>query len=155
MTKSITLNPSRRTLTILALAGIAFAAIISVTYFADLRSGSSSLPAGCVKPTNGFVIIASETGFNDSIGHGAPEKPWPIITVQKGAAVTIVVCNTDRQAHGFQIAHYFDSSIETVEPGQVLRVPFVASQTGTFQIYCSIFCTIHVYMQSGQLVVNS
>lgn len=153
MTKSTTLNASRRTLTILALAGVAFAAIISVTYFAD-RNGGSSLPAGCVKPANGFVIIASDTGFNDSIGHGAPEKSWPIITVHQGEAVTIVVCNTDRQAHGFQIAHY-DSSIQTVEPGQVLKVPFVANQAGTFQIYCSIFCTIHVYMQSGLLNVTA
>ncbi|HEV2389883.1 MAG TPA: hypothetical protein VGS04_04080 [Nitrososphaerales archaeon] len=141
-------------MTILALAGVAFAAIISVTYFAD-RNGGSSLPAGCVKPANGFVIIASDTGFNDSIGHGAPEKSWPIITVHQGEAVTIVVCNTDRQAHGFQIAHYFDSSIQTVEPGQVLKVPFVANQAGTFQIYCSIFCTIHVYMQSGLLNVTA
>jgi hypothetical protein len=149
------LNASKRTLTILTLAGIAFAAI-AVTYFADLnRSGTSSLPSGCVRPANGFVIIASEAGFNNSIGHGAPEKPWPIITVQKGAAVTIVVCNTDRQAHGFQITHYYDSSIQTVEPGQVLRVPFIADQAGTFQIYCSIFCTIHVYMQSGLLNVTA
>jgi len=149
------LNASRRTLTILVLAGVAFAAIISVTYFADLnRSGGSSLPAGCVKPADGFVIVASETGYNNSIGHGAPEKPWPVVTVQKGATVTIVVCNADRQAHGFQITHYFDSSIETVEPGQVIRVQFVADQTGTFQIYCSIFCTIHIYMQSGQLIVT-
>lgn len=148
------MNASRRTLAILALSGIAIAAIISVTYLSDFNRGGTTLPPGCVKPANGFLIIASELGYNDSIGHGAPTKAWPIITVKNGTAVTIVVCNTDRQAHGFQIKHYFDSSIETVLPGQVITVPFIANQAGTFQIYCSIFCTIHIYMQSGQLVVT-
>lgn len=115
----------------------------------------SKLPPGCVKPANGFLIIANQQGFNNSIGHGAPTKPWPVITVQKGSTVDIVVCNGDVQAHGFQVEHYFDSNIETVEPGQVVHVSFVVTQAGTFEIYCSIFCSIHIYMQSGQLVVNS
>jgi nitrous oxide reductase len=142
-------------MTILALAGIAIAAIILVTYIADFnRNNTTSLPPGCIKPAGGFVVIASGLGYNDSIGHGVPAKPWPIITVKNGSAVTIVVCNTDREAHGFQITHYFDSSIETVEPGQVITVPFIANQTGTFQIYCSIPCTIHSFMRSGQLIVT-
>lgn len=130
------------------------AAIVAVSYIADLNRTSVTLPPGCVKPAGGFVVIASGLGYNDSIGHGAPAKPWPIITVKNGTTVKIVVCNTDRQAHGFQITHYFDSSIETVGPGQVITVPVVADKTGTFQIYCSIFCTIHIYMQSGQLIVT-
>ncbi len=149
------MNPSRRTLVIVALAGLAVAAIVSVTYFSDLgRSTNSSLPPGCVKPAGGFLIIASNTGYNDSIGHGAPEKSWPIITVHQGQNVSIVVCNVDEQAHGFQITHYFDQSIETVVPGQVLRVSFVATEAGHFDIYCSILCTIHIYMQSGLLNVT-
>jgi heme/copper-type cytochrome/quinol oxidase subunit 2 len=149
------MNANRQALLILTLAGIVVAAIVSVTYAADLsKNSSASLPAGCVKPAGGFLVIASVVGYNDSIGHGAPTKSWPIITVKKGASVTIVVCNIDRQAHGFQITHYFDSSIETVEPGHVITVQFVAAQAGTFEIYCSIFCTIHIYMQNGQLIVN-
>jgi len=149
------LSQNRRVLVALALAGLAVAAIIGITYAVDLaRNSSPALPPACVKPAGGFLVIASNLGYNDSIGHGAPSKPWPMISVNKGASVIIVVCNTDRQAHGFQIAHYFDNSIETIDPGQVITVPFVADQTGTFQIYCSIFCTIHIYMQSGQLIVN-
>jgi hypothetical protein len=149
------LNSSRRTMAILILAGMAVAAIISVTYVADFgRNNNPSLPAGCVKPAGGFLVIASTLGFNNSIDHGAPTKPWPVFTVAKGATVNIVVCNTDRQAHGFQITHYFDSSIETVAPGQVMKVQFVANQSGAFLIYCSIFCAIHVYMQNGQLLVS-
>jgi hypothetical protein len=151
---------NRKTSAALVLAAAAVAAIIGVTYVNDLasrsgsNSGGASLPPGCVKPAGGFLIIASNVGYNDSIGHGAPAKPWPIIHVEKGSTVNIVVCNTDFQSHGFQITHYFDSSIETVIPGQVIKVSFVASSTGTFQIYCSIFCTIHIYMQSGQLIVS-
>ncbi len=148
------MNARRRTLVIVALAGIALAAIISVTYEVDLnKSGSASLPAGCVRPAGGFLIIASNTGYNDSIDHGAPAKPWPILTVHQGQNVSIVVCNIDEQAHGFQVNHYFDKSIETIVPGQVLRVSFIADETGNFDIYCSILCTIHIYMQSGLLQV--
>ena len=116
---------------------------------------SRPLPPGCVKPPGGFLIIASNLGYNDSITHGAPQKTWPIITVKQGQTVDIVVCNIDVQAHGFQITHYSDSSEVTLEPGQVLKVPpFVADRAGSFQIYCEIFCSIHIYMQSGQLLVT-
>lgn len=115
--------------------------------------GARPLPAGCAKPAGGFLIIASDTGFNDSIGHGAPQKNWPIVDVQQGQNVTIVVCNIDVQAHGFQITHYYDQNEVTMTPGQVIKVNFVASEAGTFSIYCEIFCSIHVYMQSGLLNV--
>ena len=138
------------------MAAIGVASIISATYVEDFsrNNGGVSLPAGCVKPTGGFLIIASNLGYNDSVDHGAPTKAWPLITAHKGESVNILVCNTDRQAHGFQITHYFDSSIETVGPGQFVKISFVADQAGTFEIYCSIFCTIHVYMQNGQLLIN-
>jgi len=112
------------------------------------------LPSYCSRPADGYLIVASAKGYNDSVDHGVPLKPWPVIDVQKGATVTITVCNTDNQAHGFQVTHYLDSKIETVAPGQAYTVSFVANQTGSFRIYCSIFCTVHWAMQSGQLVVS-
>jgi heme/copper-type cytochrome/quinol oxidase subunit 2 len=115
----------------------------------------TNLPAGCVKPPGGYLIIANINGFNDSIEHGAPSVSWPVIVVKQGTTVNITVCNSDRQAHGFQVAHYFDSNIETVDPGQVVHVTFVASQSGSFVIYCSIFCSIHIYMQNALLKVTS
>jgi hypothetical protein len=151
----MTMNASRRTLVILTLAAVAVSAIISVTYFADFnRNNSSSLPAGCVRPADGFLIIASKTGFNDSMVHGAPAKPWPLITVHQGQNVTIVVCNVDGQAHGFQIAHYFDKTIETIGPGQVVPVRFVADKEGSYTVYCDIPCSIHAFMQDGLLNVT-
>jgi hypothetical protein len=118
-------------------------------------AGARPLPQGCTKPAGGFLIIASDTGYNDSIGHGAPEKNWPIVDVKQGQNVTIVVCNIDIQAHGFQITHYYDQDEVTLTPGQVIKVNFVASQTGSFDIYCEIFCSIHIYMQSGLLNVTA
>ena len=117
-------------------------------------TSSSPLPTECVKPTNGFLIIASSNGYNDSIAHGAPKNWWPIITVKQGQTVNITVCNTDFQAHGFQVTHYYDSNIVTIVPGQVLHVSFVADQAGEFRIYCSIFCSIHIFMQNGLLNVT-
>jgi len=114
---------------------------------------AGGLPSGCVKPAEGFLVIASNRGYNDSVDHGVPENPWPVITVNQGQQVNIAVCNTDVQAHGFQITHYFDSNIESIAPGQVIHVSFVADQAGDFQIYCSIFCSIHAFMQSGLLRV--
>jgi len=141
---------------ILALAGVAVAAILSVTYVADYgRNNTATLPAGCAKPAGGFLIIASDFGYNDSIGHGAPDNPWPIITVHQGQNVTIVVCNVDVQAHGFQITNYFARSQETLVPGRVLKVDFVADQKGSFTIYCDIICSIHVFMQAGLLNVTA
>lgn len=114
----------------------------------------TNLPAGCVKPQDGFLVIANINGFNDSIEHGAPSVSWPVINVTQGQTVNITVCNSDHQAHGFQVRHYFDSNIETVEPGQVVHISFVANEAGDFTIYCSIFCSIHIYMQNALLRVS-
>jgi len=116
-------------------------------------SSTQNLPAGCQKPPGGHLIIASVTGFNDSISHGAPTKAWPLVTVNKGDTVKLVVCNIDSQAHGFQISNFFDSNRESVAPGQAITVSFVADKTGTFTIYCSISCSVHIRMQSGELRV--
>ena len=152
------LNSTRRIILVLAVVVVLGASMTTGLFLLSLGEGSSTrtaaLPSGCVKPTGGFLVIASNRGYNDSIGHGAPENAWPIINVTEGQTVNITVCNTDVQAHGFQITHYYDSEVVSVAPNQVLHVSFVANKAGAFQIYCSIFCSIHVFMQSGQLRVT-
>ena len=111
------------------------------------------LPAGCSRPIGGFLIIASSMGYNDSVAHGAPVKNWPIIDVTKGTDVSITVCNTYSQVVGFQVTHYLESSIEAIPPGQVLRVSFLANETGTFAVYCAVFSPLHIYLQGGELNV--
>jgi len=118
-------------------------------------SPPANLPSGCEKPAGGYLIIADEEGFNGSKMVGSPTASWPNINVTRGSAVNIVVCNADTFTHGFQIDNYFNSNIESVAPGQVITVSFMASKAGTFRIYCSIFCPVHVFMQSGELSVTA
>ena len=151
-------------LAIVVVAVVIAAAALTVALYEVSRgrpsTSSVTLPAGCVKPADGFLIIASNTGYNDSIGHGVPGNAsnpvwWPVITVKQGQTVNITVCNTDFQSHGFEVQHYYDSKLNTIVPGQVLQVSFVASETGEFRIYCDIFCSIHIFMQNGLLNVTA
>jgi heme/copper-type cytochrome/quinol oxidase subunit 2 len=141
---------------IILAAGVVTVSALYVLSGNRTTTSASHLPAGCAKPPDGFLIIASHLGYNGSVTRDAgPNNPWPIINTTVGSTVHIVVCNTDFQPHGFQVSHYYDSSLVTIEPGQVLNVSFVADQSGTFRIYCNIFCTIHIFMQNGELRVSA
>ncbi len=155
----------------IALVVVVLVAVIATLPFYELslsKSGSStsnsssgesvstgaSLPAGCVRPAGGFLIIASDLGYNDSELHYG-DGSWPVISVTLGSTVNITICNTANYAHGFQISNYYQSTVVTIQPGEVLHVPaFVADKTGNFLIYCSIPCPIHLYMQYGELRVS-
>jgi heme/copper-type cytochrome/quinol oxidase subunit 2 len=108
----------------------------------------------CDRPPGFFLIIADLSGFNDSISHGAPMNPWPVIRVQQGDVVHILVCNKDTsQPHGFAISTYFPAGVP-IAPGEAYRIVFTATVPGTFVMYCNIFCTVHVFMVS-RLIVQS
>jgi len=110
-------------------------------------------PATCTRPAGDILIIADLGGFNDSISHGAPADPWPIIRVSTGKTVDVIVCNLDStQPHGFAIDHYLPAGIP-IRSGEAYKISFVADVSGDFAIYCTIFCTIHVFMR-GQLIVG-
>jgi hypothetical protein len=141
-------------LTIIAVAVVASTAYVSGS--GAIGGGVlAPLPAGCVRPADGFLIVGSSLGYNDSIVHGAPVKPWPILDVPNGSDVAITVCNTYAEPLGFQVVHYLDDKIEAIGPGQALTVNFVADETGTFLIYCSVLSPIHVYLQGGEVNVAS
>ena len=148
-------------LTALTIAGVVASSVVLVGGLRTSEGVANSLPAvslpvRCLKPTGGFLIIASEYGYNDSVLEGAgPSKAWPVITVVQGQTVKITVCNVDdTQSHGFQINNYFDGQIESLAPGGVLNVVFVANKAGDFPIYCAIFCSIHLFMEYGLLRVS-
>jgi len=128
---------------------------VSGAYLYGPTSGSvvPGLPAGCVRPQGGYLIIASSLGYNDSAAHGAPAKNWPVLFVSSGTQVVITVCNLYEQPVGFQVAHYLEASTETVSPGHVITVRFLADLTGSFLIYCTTFSPIHVYLQGGEVNV--
>jgi len=148
-------------LTVLTIAGVSASGVVLIGGLRSSQSAASTppavaLPAGCTRPAGGFLIIESEYGYNDSVLQGAgPTKAWPVINVTQRQEVNITVCNADRsQSHGFQINNYYDSEVESLGPGRVLSISFVANKLGTFQIYCAIFCTIHLFMEYGQLRVS-
>jgi len=157
--------PERKRMVILLVFLLVAAAAIVVVTLPGLnrvttRSSSSGLlPPGCVRPQGGFLIIASELGYNESVDHLTSQNvsyvSWPVLQAHEGQNVTIVVCNADpSQAHGFQIDEYYQAGTVAIAPGQVLRVSFIADKSGTFRIYCNIFCTVHWAMQNGELVVS-
>ena len=117
-------------------------------------------PSCSVRPTSQakaaiFTVVmvnqGINVGFNGSKNH---PSPWPVMNVSFGQNVVIHVWNNDTsQAHGFTISHYFDSGL-TLAPGNCFDVRFAANQRGSFNMFCQIFCTIHLSMQNGRLNVN-
>jgi FtsP/CotA-like multicopper oxidase with cupredoxin domain len=108
--------------------------------------------SSCERPPGYFLIIADLSGFNNSIAHGAPANPWPVIRVHQGDVVRIIVCNKDTtQPHGFAIDTYFPRGV-TIMVGQAYSIVFTATMPGTFVMYCNIFCTVHAFMVSRLIV---
>jgi nitrous oxide reductase len=109
----------------------------------------------CSSYSDKFTVVASQDGYNDSIGHGAPSKHWPILCVHSGETVSITIVNQDNvEPHGFAIAHYSEAGV-TVLPGRSTTLTFFAGTPGDYKIYCNVICAIHIFMQSGVLVVTS
>ena len=132
-------------LSVLAIAGLIAAAVFLALNPSANGAGSTA------KSQVTFTLIASRTGYNGSVNMGTP---WPLMTVHQGQTVTIHVKNEDPvEPHGFTVSHYLDSGV-TLRPGETYTLTFLADQKGTFRVYCNIFCTIHVYMQNGQLTVE-
>ncbi len=136
------------TLVLALLAGILLTVYVPTLGLQDMSTKQAGI--GCNRPPGYLLIVADQNGFNDSVHH---KRPWPIIQVQRGTSVGIIVCNGDSvEAHGFGIDKYMDPT--QLRPGQFARTTFIADQPGNYTIYCSIFCSVHVYMQ-GRLVVSS
>ena len=153
---------SRRKLLVVALlAAIIGLVIVFATGIVVLPSSQSSgsvtsavvEKSSCEHPPGTFLIIADISGFNDSVSHGAPLHPWPVIRVQQDQTVRIVVCNKDlTQPHGFAISTYFPTGV-AIAPGEAYTITFTATVPGNFVMYCNIFCTVHVFMVA-QLIVQ-
>jgi len=140
--------------------GVALAVALSALAYFSLNpfpsgiSNTSSGTARCTAFGNRFLVIANEFGFNDSVHHGAPTTPWPILCVHAGDTVTVTVKNTgsNGEPHGFAIGHYYQTGI-AVPSGSSVTVSFNADTRGSFLIFCNIFCSVHYYMV-GELVVQ-
>lgn len=77
------------------------------------------------------------------------------VTVKQGDKVVWRVTNTERAVdatHGFAIPVYNINA--SLEPGETIKVEFVADTPGTFPFYCSEFCSaLHLEMM-GYLMVE-
>jgi heme/copper-type cytochrome/quinol oxidase subunit 2 len=105
-----------------------------------------------------FLIVAADppspyAGFNGSYYVPTTDQ-WPTMKVHQGQTVSIHVINcASGEAHGFAVSFYDENSIVSIQPGHSYDVTFTATRTGTFRVYCDIFCAIHPFMQNGALVV--
>lgn len=108
-----------------------------------------------------FLIVEADppnpyAGINGSY-YVSPTTQWPTMEVKLGQVVSIHVINcASSEIHGFQVSYYDDISknLISVAPGQSYDTTFTATKTGTFRVYCGIFCSIHPLMQNGALVVT-
>jgi len=139
-------------------------AIIVIASCAALGGGVVTYAVGVGLPTlqqvpscNGvpsanlsFTIIASETGYNDSVDH---QGQWPVMNVSRCDTVTITIVNKDTQPHGFAVDYYEAKGVE-ISGGQSTVVQFTVAKPGQFHVYCSIFCTVHYAMLRGLLTVS-
>ncbi len=152
---------------------VVFGALVTVSLFVPSNglSTNSSTTSNGNNSTNSTVYITIfeadrglMAGMNGS-RYKSVGTNWPVVTVEKGQTVVIHLenlANESSEPHGFAIDHYFDSpngqsGVAGVElySGQSYTFRFVVSQTGTFRMYCSVFCTIHPFMEYGRLIVNS
>jgi heme/copper-type cytochrome/quinol oxidase subunit 2 len=149
-------RPSKRVLVALAIIIVVTGSV--ATAYAFHLIGPS--PQSCwVQPSGSanaavFTVVMADEGFN--VGYNGSKyhpNPWPVMNVSLGQNVLVHVVNNDSQAHGFTITHYFDSGL-TLSPGGCFDVKFAANQLGNFNVFCQIFCTIHIFMQNGRLNVN-
>ena len=145
---------------VMIVAAVAAVAVLLALYAPlpgqNTRSSQISyVGSGCHASKGYITIIQDSSGFNGSIGHGAPKNPWPVMTVHKGETVKVLVCNLDRvEAHGFAIDHYFDGGV-TLRPGDAFQFTFVADRAGSFTIFCNVFCTVHIFMRGTLMVLPS
>ena len=131
---------------ILALAGGTL-----LTAYAPSLGLSGRVTNGCARPPGYTLLVADENGYNDSAHHS---RPWPVIQVQRGETVKIVVCNLDPVSpHGFEINNYVGPVQLTAS--QSFPTTFVADRPGNYSMYCTIFCPVHQYMLYGLLVVRA
>jgi len=138
---------------IAAITGIQFPQYGTSISSSPIEGETNVSPTTCVRPAGYILIIADLGGFNDSISHGAPVNLWPIMRVNTGETLNLIVCNLDStQPHGFAIDHYLPAGIP-IRSGEAYKISFVAYDAGDFVIYCNIFCTIHVFMR-GELIVG-
>ena len=76
-----------------------------------------------------------------------------MMNVEMCDQVTIRITNQDSQAHGLAVDYYSPRGLSP-QGGETQTLSFTAAKAGQFRVFCNIFCTVHIYMQNGQLNVT-
>ena len=141
--------PAGKTLMILAVSLIVPIGFLTVQGLNLSRTNFEvSIANSCEKLPGYILIVLDRWGFNDTINRGEPN-----LQAYRGEVVNILVCNLDSvQSHGLAIDHYFPVGV-VLRPGEAYKISFVANDSGTFTVYCNVFCTVHGFMK-GKLVVG-
>jgi nitrous oxide reductase len=140
---------------VLTFALAATVLIISAEHpFTAAQSATPVSGVNCTSYSDTFTIIASQSGYNDSIDHGTPQNHWPVLCAHVGSELKIIIINVDSvEPHGFAVAGYLSAGI-TVLPGRTESISILADSAGDYKIYCNVICAVHPFMQSGLLVIS-
>ncbi len=140
---------------IVVVALISIAALVSGLTVAGVIPLSTILSCiGTPGTSRSFTIIADLYGFNSSktMADQGGLGVWPIMSVSRCDNVTIRLTNTDTQSHGLAVGGY--TGEYSIPPNQTLTIHFTANKTGHWRVFCTILCTVHDFMQNGQLNVT-
>jgi hypothetical protein len=145
---------------------LSFASIaaVSIPVLAPLLQGPpqptiSKIAGECLahKPPGYISIIADLNGFNDSVDYLTASnfsRPYPIVEVTQGSTVHILFCNLAVfETFGLAIQHYFEAGA-IVTPGNATVITFLAKDPGNYSMYNNILVPVHVFVESGRLVVK-
>ncbi len=83
------------------------------------------------------------------------EAHWTIseMTFPVGEEARIMIRNTDVVSHGFAIPE-FEAGIVEIKAGQVKEIVFTPDKTGTFQFYCTVWCSDRHMKMRGTIIVR-
>ncbi len=146
-----------RTKKVLIVLGVlvSIAALVSGLTVAGVIPLSTILSCiGTSGTSRSFTIIADSNGYNNSktlAGQGGLGV-WPVMNVSRCDNVTIKLTNNDTQSHGLSVGSY--TGEYSIPPNQTFSIHFTANKTGHWRVFCTIPCTVHDFMQNGQLNVT-
>jgi cytochrome c oxidase subunit II len=112
-----------------------------------------------IAPVLGAMLISSASGYlvaaanQEVIKITAKQFEFSpaSITLKKGVPVTLELTTLD-MLHGFNVPELGIHS--RVQPGQITRLPFVASKTGHFDFQCDSFCGAGHEDMKGEIIVT-
>jgi len=134
---------------------------------ADKLKALDVYPSGTDVLTMDTSPFAIEAGGEKVERNGTTVEIWmsaqrshftpDVIRVKQGDTVKLHITNVEQTkdaTHGFAIADYNIQA--SLDPGEVVNIEFVADKPGTFNLYCTEFCSaLHLEMAGWFLVEPS